>query len=68
MTLKQTLQEYIVSRDTDSPKTALELIRTISGVFNPDSAVDLLVLVNQVTRLECGDLDIETFKSVWGLE
>lgn len=45
--------------------TALSLIRTVSGAFPPKMAVDLLVLICAITRVEDGDLDKETFQSIY---
>ena len=68
MTLKERLSQHMDDiEEADHAKKTVELIREISGMFNPDHAVDLLALINQLTRLELGDLDIETFKKVWGL-
>ncbi len=63
MTLKAALQNYV-----DKKQTALELIGGMTGMFNPQAAIDLLALINQITRLESGSLDMETFKSIYKLE
>ena len=60
MTLKELLEEY-VSGKTD----AISVIRTLSGMFNPDHAVALLTLICAITRVEQGDLDKETFVALW---
>lgn len=68
MTLKERLSQHMEDIEgADHAKKTVELIREISGMFNPDHAVDLLALINQLTRLQLGDLDVETFKKVWGL-
>jgi hypothetical protein len=36
-------------------------------MFNPDHAVDILTIICQITRIEQGDLDKETFKSMYKL-
>lgn len=61
MSLKDTLQEYI-----DGKTDAISVIRMLSGMFNPDYAVNILALVCAITRVEQGDLDKETFKQMWG--
>jgi hypothetical protein len=48
--------------------SAIQLIRALTGIINPDTAIDILALVNQIARLELGDLDLETFKQMYGLE
>lgn len=62
MTLIELLRGYL-----DGKTPAIEVIRRVSGIFNPESAVDLLTLVNAITRVEQGDLDKETFAKVWKL-
>ena len=62
MTLKDAIQEYL-----NKESTAIELIRQLTASVNPNHAVDILALINQITRLESGDLDEDTFKSVWEL-
>lgn len=44
--------------------TAIGLIRSMSGAFNPDHAVALLTLICAVTRVEDGDLDKDTFRRI----
>lgn len=63
MSIKEALLKYL-----NKEISALELIQLITGAFNPDQAVDLLALVNQISRHANGDLDTATFKSLWGLE
>ena len=63
MTIKTALQQYV-----DKKVTALELIGGMTAMFKPEAAVDLLALINQITRLEAGRLDMETFKSIYKLE
>lgn len=63
MSLKDLIAKYL-----NKEVTAVDAIRQITGMFNPDYAVDLLALVNQICRHEQGDLDTETFKSVYGIE
>ena len=60
MTLKEWLTAF-----ANKEVTAIETITILSGVFNPDQAVDLLALVNQIARVESGDMDRETFKAIW---
>lgn len=69
MTLKDVLTQYLNDIESaDHAKATIQLVRDLSGAFNPDHAVDILALINQVTRLQQGDLDVETFKEVWGIE
>lgn len=63
MSIKELLNQYI-----NQEITALEVIRTLSGAFNPQHAVDLLAIIQQVVRHEQKDLDTETFKSMFKLE
>lgn len=44
---------------------AITLIRTVSGIFEPKQAVNLLALINSICRLEQGDLDVKTFREIW---
>jgi hypothetical protein len=60
MSIKEAISKYL-----NKSMTSTELIRMLSGMFNPDIAVDLLVVINQVCRHEQGDLDTETFKSLY---
>ena len=60
MTILELVEEYL-----DGKKDAISVIRTISGMFNPDIAVNLLALICAITRVEQGDLDKETMRSVW---
>lgn len=62
MTIKDLISKYL-----NKEMTAVEAIRLLSGMFNPDHAVDLLTIINQICRHEVGDLDTETFKSVYKL-
>lgn len=61
--MKELLLKYI-NGETD----AISVIRTLSGMFNPDYAVDILAIICSITRVEQGDMDKETFKSVFGLD
>lgn len=54
------MEEYI-----DGKHTAINTIRTMSGMFNPDHAVHILAFVCAITRVEEGDLDEDTFRSVY---
>lgn len=60
MTLVSLCEEYL-----DGKITAINLIRTMSGMFNPDHAVSLLTFICAITRIEEGDLDHQTFRSVY---
>lgn len=60
MTLADLLIEY-----ADKKRDAISVIRTLSGMFNPDHAINILTIVNQITRVEQGDMDREMFKKLW---
>lgn len=63
MSLADILKKYL-NKEVD----AVTVIRTVTGIFNPEQAVNLLALTNQICRHEQGDLDTETFKAIYGLE
>lgn len=60
--MKQLLLDY-ANKKID----AITTIRTLSGMFHPEHAVDILSIICQITRVEQNDLDRETFKSIFGL-
>lgn len=60
MSLKVLLQDYL-----DGKVTAIHVIRRLSGMFDPAHAVTLLSLICAITRIEEGDLDKDTFRSIW---
>ena len=60
MTIKQLLEEYL-----EGKQSAIHVIRTLSGMFDPNHAVGILTLICAITRAEEGDLDKETFKEVY---
>lgn len=60
MMLKDLLSDYL-----DGKNDAIDVIRRVTGMFNPDHAVTILALVCAITRVEQGDLDKETFRSIW---
>jgi hypothetical protein len=60
--MKELLTKYL-NGQTD----AISVIRTLSGMFNPDYAIDILAIICAITRVEQGDMDKETFKSVFQL-
>lgn len=51
----------LVDQYVNEDITALETIRVLSGVFNPDNAIDLLAIINQICRVDSGDLPKELF-------
>ncbi len=63
MTLKDLLIQYF-----NKEVSAVEAIRMLTAMVNPDHAIDILALVNQICRHELGDLDTETFKAVYKIE
>ena len=60
MTIKSLLDDYL-----EGKQTPIHVIRTLSGMFNPDHAIGLLTLICAITRVEEGDLDKETFKEIY---
>ena len=60
MTLANQLNRYF-----DKKLDAIALIRSLSGMFDPEHAVNLLSLICTITRHEQGDIDTGTFRSVW---
>lgn len=60
MKLKDLMNDYI-----DKKITAIETIRTLSGMFQPKDAVDLLAVINQICRYELGDLPEDIFVSFY---
>lgn len=60
MSLIDLLREY-----ADEKIDAISTIRRISGMFEPQYAVDLLTIICAITRVEQGDLDRATFRKVW---
>ena len=60
MSIKDLLAQYL-----NGQITSTEAIRNLSGIFNPDHAVDLLAIINQICRHEQGDLETSTFKSIY---
>ena len=63
MTIKQALQDY-----ADKKLPALELIGSMTGMFRPEAAVDILALINQITRVESGSLEFQIFKDIYKFE
>lgn len=57
MTISDRLEEYLEG-ETD----AIQVIRELTGVFNPEHAIGILSLVCSITRVEQGDMDREFFK------
>jgi Ca2+-binding EF-hand superfamily protein len=49
----------------DGKITSNDLIRSLSGAFDPNHAVTLLALINGVTRVEDGDMDKDMFRSIY---
>ena len=62
MTLQDLMLKYL-NKEMD----AISLIRMLSGMFDPKNAVSLLSIICSITRLEQGDMDVDTFKTVFGL-
>ena len=62
MTIRDLIEQYL-NGDID----AIQAIRDMTGIINPDAAVDIIVVINMVTRHKQGDLDTETFKKLVGI-
>ena len=60
--MKELLNNYV-----DQKTDAITVIRALSGMFNPDYAIDILTIICSITRVEQGDMDRETFKAVFKL-
>lgn len=60
MTLKEMLLEYVEGR-----QAAIPLIRALSGMFQPEQAIDRLVIICQIARMEQGDLSKEDFRKLY---
>ena len=56
MSIRELLEEYI-----EGSRDGIDVIRMMTGAFNEKSMMSILVLVNQVTRCEQGDLSKEVF-------
>lgn len=63
MTIKDKFQQF-----ANKEITAVQLIRDMTGIINPEFAVDIIALVNQVTRVELGDLEMDLFKEMHDLK
>ena len=63
MTIKELLIRYIKNQED-----AISTIRQLSGIFNPDHAVDTLAIICLITRVEQGDADRESVLSILGIE
>jgi hypothetical protein len=63
MTLPALLKKYF-AKEMD----AIQIIRILSGSFNPEHAITILSLICTITRHEQGDIDTETFKAVWKID
>jgi len=50
--MKEEITQYL-----DGDITAIDLIRTLSGGFDPRDAVSVLVMICAICRVEQGDLD-----------
>lgn len=60
MTLESKMNKYF-----DGEIDAIQMIRELSGMFDPEHAITLLSLICTITRHEQGDIDTETFKAIW---
>lgn len=58
--MKELLNNYV-----DQKTDAITVIRALSGMFNPDYAIDILTIICAITRVEQGDMGRETFKAVF---
>lgn len=60
MTLGELLDEYV-----EGKRDAIETIRTLTGIVREDNAISILAIVNQITRIEQGDMDKDLFKDLY---
>ena len=60
--MKELLTKYLKGEIT-----AVATIRSISTDSNTDFARSMLLLINEITRLEMGDLDRDAFKKAWNI-
>ena len=63
MTIKDLFQKYI-----NKEASLAETIGALTGIIDPEQAVNIIAMVNQLSRVELGTMDRETFISVYGLE
>jgi hypothetical protein len=57
--MRELLEKYIKGETN-----AIALIRVLTGIVRMENVIDILAIINMVTRVEQGDLDKETFKSI----
>ena len=62
MSIKDLLQDLV-----NEKLTGYEVIRIITGMIDPDQAINIIALVNQITRFCIGDMDKEYFIEAYGL-
>ena len=60
MTIIDLLEDY-----SNGTRTAIQVIRDMTGIFNPEHAASILPFVCAITRVEQDDLDMETFRTVY---
>ena len=63
MTVNELLLSYIEG-ETD----AISAIRALSGIFDPNVAINYLVIICQITRIEQGDLEKDLFVKLYKLK
>lgn len=63
MTIKDKFQQF-----ANKEITAVQLIRDMTCIVNLEHAVDVIALINQVTRVELGDLEMDLFKEMHDLK
>jgi hypothetical protein len=61
--MKEMLNDYL-----DKKTDAITVIRKLSGMFNPDYAIDILSIICTITRHEQGDIETETFREIYKLK
>lgn len=57
--MKDILNQYIKKE-----VTAIQVIRDITGILNPEHAVPICAVIQLICRHEQGDLDTEMFKQL----
>lgn len=60
MSIQELIKKYL-----NKEMSSTEAIRTLTGIINPDHAVDVLAIINQICRHEMGDLSTDLMKSMY---
>jgi len=63
MTIKDLFQDYL-----DGKESFPQTVRMLTGIVEKDRVFSILAMVNQLSRLELGDMDRDTFIEIYKLE